>query len=296
MKAFIDYLQIEKKYSSHTITAYISDIEEFKSFLEERDSSIKLSKVNYPLVRSWIVFLVENKISNRTINRKIASLKAYYLFLVRSLEIDKSPFLQYTSLKVEKKISLPFSKKEIEKVFEQNSFQEDSFISFRDKSIIELFYATGIRRAELINLKISDFDFSQKIVKVLGKRNKERIIPLINSVIETIKKYIELRKNVQTEENFLFLTEKGKKIYPKLVYNIINSYFSSVSSKEKKSPHVLRHSFATHLLDNGADLNAVKELLGHEGLAATQVYTHSSLNELKNQYKIAHPRMQKNNN
>ena len=162
MKAFIDYLQIEKKYSSHTITAYISDIEEFKSFLEERDSSIKLSKVNYPLVRSWIVFLVENKISNRTINRKIASLK------------------------VEKKISLPFSKKEIEKVFEQNSFQEDSFISFRDKSIIELFYATGIRRAELINLKISDFDFSQKIVKVLGKRNKERIIPLINSVIETI--------------------------------------------------------------------------------------------------------------
>ena len=296
MKAFIDYLQIEKKYSSHTITAYISDIEEFKSFLEERDSSIKLSKVNYPLVRSWIVFLVENKISNRTINRKIASLKAYYLFLVRSLEIDKSPFLQYTSLKVEKKISLPFSKKEIEKVFEQNSFQEDSFISFRDKSIIELFYATGIRRAELINLKISDFDFSQKIVKVLGKRNKERIIPLINSVIETIKKYIELRKNIQTEENFLFLTEKGKKIYPKLVYNIINSYFSSVSSKEKKSPHVLRHSFATHLLDNGADLNAVKELLGHEGLAATQVYTHSSLNELKNQYKIAHPRMQKNNN
>lgn len=296
MKAFIDYLQIEKKYSSHTITAYISDIEEFKSFLEERDSSIKLSKVNYPLVRSWIVFLVENKISNRTINRKIASLKAYYLFLVRSLEIDKSPFLQYTSLKVEKKISLPFSKKEIEKVFEQNSFQEDSFISFRDKSIIELFYATGIRRAELINLKISDFDFSQKIVKVLGKRNKERIIPLINSVIETIKKYIELRKNIQTEENFLFLTEKGKKIYPKLVYNIINSYFSSVSSKEKKSPHVLRHSFATHLLDNGADLNAVKELLGHAGLAATQVYTHSSLNELKNQYKIAHPRMQKNNN
>lgn len=296
MKAFIDYLQIEKKYSSHTITAYISDIEEFKSFLEERDNYIKLSKVNYPLVRSWIVFLVENKISNRTINRKIASLKAYYLFLVRSLEIDKSPFLQHTSLKVEKKISLPFSKKEIEKVFEQNSFQEDSFISFRDKSIIELFYATGIRRAELINLKISDFDFSQKIVKVLGKRNKERIIPLINSVIETIKKYIELRKNVQTEENFLFLTEKGKKIYPKLVYNIINSYFSSVSSKEKKSPHVLRHSFATHLLDNGADLNAVKELLGHAGLAATQVYTHSSLNELKNQYKIAHPRMQKNNN
>lgn len=145
-------------------------------------------------------------------------------------------------------------------------------------------------------MKISDFDFSQKIVKVLGKRNKERIIPLINSVIETIKKYIELRKNVQTEENFLFLTEKGKKIYPKLVYNIINSYFSSVSSKEKKSPHVLRHSFATHLLDNGADLNAVKELLGHAGLAATQVYTHSSLNELKNQYKMAHPRMQKNNN
>lgn len=296
MKAFIDYLQIEKKYSSHTITAYISDIEEFKAFLQERDATISLPEVNYPLIRAWIVFLAENKISNRTINRKISSLKAYYSFLVRSLEINKSPFLQHIPLKVEKKISLPFSKKEIEDVLEQNNFEEESFISLRNKAIIELFYATGIRRAELIELKISNFDFSQKIVKVLGKRNKERIIPLINSVIETLKNYLELRKNIYIEENFLFITEKGKKIYPKLVYNIINSYFSSVSTKEKKSPHILRHSFATHLLDNGADLNAVKELLGHAGLAATQVYTHSSLNELKNQYEIAHPRMQKNNN
>ena len=161
----------------------------------------------------------------------------------------------------------------------------------RTKTIIELFYATGMRRAELIDLKISDIDFSQKIVKVLGKRNKERIIPLIHTVVETLEKYLTLRKEVETNEVFLFLTDKGKKMYPKLVYNIINSYFSTATTKLKKSPHVLRHSFATHLLDNGADLNAVKELLGHAGLAATQVYTHSSIAELKNQYKNAHPRM-----
>ena len=204
--------------------------------------------------------------------------------------INSSPFLQHIPLKTQKKISIPFSQKEIETVLSEAQEGED-YPQVRNRTIIELFYATGMRRAELIDLKISDIDFSQKTIKVLGKRDKERVIPLIPSVLESIQKYLDVRKSMDTSELYLFLTDSGKKMYPKLVYNIINSYFSSATTKQKKSPHVLRHSFATHLLDNGADLNAVKELLGHAGLAATQVYTHSSIAELKNQYKNAHPRM-----
>ena len=217
-------------------------------------------------------------------------MKAYYGFLVRSLVINSSPFLQHIPLKTQKKISIPFSQKEIETVLSEAQEGED-YPQVRNRTIIELFYATGMRRAELIDLKISDIDFSQKTIKVLGKRDKERVIPLIPSVLESIQKYLDVRKSMDTSELYLFLTDSGKKMYPKLVYNIINSYFSSATTKQKKSPHVLRHSFATHLLDNGADLNAVKELLGHAGLAATQVYTHSSIAELKNQYNNAHPRM-----
>ena len=287
--AFENYLRLEKKYSPHTVTAYLTDVEEFDAFLKEEDPTVELSKVNYPLIRSWIIHLVESKITNRSINRKIASLKAYYAFLVRSLAIKSTPFLQHIPLKTQKKLSIPFSEKEIEDVLSIPT-EEDSYTSLRNRMIIELFYATGIRRSELIELRINDIDLSQKTIKVLGKRNKERIIPLIHTVVESLEKYLLIRKDVETSEEFLFLTNNGKKMYPKLVYNIINSYFSSVTTKQKKSPHVLRHSFATHLLDNGADLNAVKELLGHAGLAATQVYTHSSIAELKNQYKNAHPR------
>ena len=289
-EAFENYLSLEKKYSSHTVTAYLADVQEFAVYLSEVEPTMLLPQVNYSLIRSWIIHLVESGITNRSINRKLASLKAYYAFLVRTLAIKDSPFVPHIPLKVPKKISIPFSSKEIDSVLSQ-PIVEDSYTQMRNKTIIELFYATGMRRAELIDLKISDIDFSQKTVKVLGKRNKERIIPLIHTVVETLEKYLTLRKGVETNEVFLFLTDKGKKMYPKLVYNIINSYFSTATTKLKKSPHVLRHSFATHLLDNGADLNAVKELLGHAGLAATQVYTHSSIAELKNQYKNAHPRM-----
>ena len=289
-EAFENYLSLEKKYSSHTVTAYLADVQEFAAYLSEVEPTMFLPQVNYSLIRSWIIYLVESGITNRSINRKLASLKAYYAFLVRTLAIKASPFVPHIPLKAPKKISIPFSSREIDSVLSQ-PIVEDSYTQMRNKTIIELFYATGMRRAELIDLKISDIDFSQKTVKVLGKRNKERIIPLIHTVVETLEKYLTLRKGVETNEVFLFLTDKGKKMYPKLVYNIINSYFSTATTKLKKSPHVLRHSFATHLLDNGADLNAVKELLGHAGLAATQVYTHSSIAELKNQYKNAHPRM-----
>ena len=290
METFKNYLSLEKKYSPHTVIAYLTDMEEFTAYLREKDTTVELSQVNYPLIRSWIIHLVESGITNRSINRKIASLKAYYGFLVRSLVINSSPFLQHIPLKTQKKISIPFSQKEIETVLSEAQEGED-YPQVRNRTIIELFYATGMRRAELIDLKISDIDFSQKTIKELGKRDKERVIPLIPSVLESIQKYLDVRKSMDTSELYLFLTDSGKKMYPKLVYNIINSYFSSATTKQKKSPHVLRHSFATHLLDNGADLNAVKELLGHAGLAATQVYTHSSIAELKNQYKNAHPRM-----
>ena len=290
METFKNYLSLEKKYSPHTVTAYLTDMEEFTAYLREKDATVELSQVNYPLIRSWIIHLVESGITNRSINRKIASLKAYYAFLVRSLVISSSPFLQHIPLKTQKKVSIPFSQKEIETVLSQAEEGGD-YPQVRNKTIIELFYATGMRRAELIELKISDIDFSQQTIKVLGKRSKERIIPLIPSVRMCLEQYLSVRKGLDTNELYLFLTDSDKKMYPKLVYNIINSYFSSATTKQKKSPHVLRHSFATHLLDNGADLNAVKELLGHAGLAATQVYTHSSIAELKKQYNNAHPRM-----
>ena len=290
ISAFSSYLALEKKYSVHTIKAYIADIEEFEAFISESEKEADLTKVHYSQIRSWIIQLIENKINTRSVNRKIASLKAFYKFLVLTSQIEKSPFLQHIPLKMEKKIAIPFSQKEIDKVIDEIE-ENNEFEAIRNKTIIELFYATGMRRSELVNLKISDIDLKQKSVKVLGKRNKERIIPLIDSIINTLNKYLVIRNSVNfNNEVFLFLTSKGKKIYQELVYRIINSYFSAVTSKEKKSPHILRHAFATHLLDNGADLNAVKELLGHSSLVATQVYTHSSLAELKKQYEFAHPR------
>lgn len=289
--AFLSYLSLEKKYSEHTIRAYKADIEEFAQFLNKKYSAVAMEKVQYSHIRSWVVDLVQSKINARSINRKMASLKAYYKFLVVSLQIEKTPFLLHQPLKMEKKVVVPFSVKEVSQVVD--TMETTDFSSVRDKTIMELFYATGIRRSELINLKVSDIDWGQKQIKVLGKRNKERLIPLIDSVLEVLKEYLEFRKEISSEENYLFLTSKGKKIYPELVYRVVNSHFGVVTTKEKKSPHILRHAFATHLLDNGADLNAVKELLGHSSLSATQIYTNSNLAELKKQYQKAHPRTNK---
>lgn len=289
--AFLSYLSLEKKYSEHTIRAYKADIEEFAQFLNKKYSAVAMEKVQYSHIRSWVVDLVQSKINARSINRKMASLKAYYKFLLVSLQIEKTPFLLHQPLKMEKKVIVPFSVKEVSQVVD--TMETTDFSSVRDKTIMELFYATGIRRSELINLKVSDIDWGQKQIKVLGKRNKERLIPLIDNVLEVLKEYLEFRKEISSEENFLFLTSKGKKIYPELVYRVVNSHFGVVTTKEKKSPHILRHAFATHLLDNGADLNAVKELLGHSSLSATQIYTNSNLAELKKQYQKAHPRTNK---
>ncbi len=291
---FIEYINYEKKYSPYTITAYKNDLETFQNFCENEFDEKDLSILPYSIIRSWIVDLVESNISNRTINRKISSLKSYYNFLLKTKQINQSPLYKHQALKIQKKVNVPFSQKEIIEVLQ--SFNDaEGFESVRDKLLIELLYTTGMRRSELIGLKNTSIDLSQSIVKVVGKRNKERQIPLLNSVIKSIETYRVEKMKINSKEDYFFITNKGNKMYPTLVYRIINEYFSKVSLKVKKSPHVIRHSFATHLLNEGADLNSVKELLGHSSLASTQVYTHSSLKDLKIMYNHAHPRGSKNN-
>ena len=290
-KSFYDYLSLEKNYSPHTISAYQKDLESFQQFVKDIYDQQTIDKVNYSQIRTWIIELVEAGIANRTINRKMSALNSYFKFLMKIEVIESNPLAKHKALKTSKKVQIPFSEEEITTVLD--SFDHDeSFEGLRNKAIIELFYSTGMRRAELVQLQLSDVDLGQQTVKVLGKRNKERIIPLLSSVQDTIGRYLEVRKKLEAifDERHLFLTNKGYKIYETLVYRIINEYFSMASHKVKKSPHILRHSFATHLLNQGADLNAVKELLGHSSLAATQVYTHSSIAELKKVHSKAHPR------
>ncbi|RKS15098.1 tyrosine-type recombinase/integrase [Flavobacterium sp. 120] len=292
--AFRDYLQLEKKYSSHTVTAYCNDITSFESFNTIHFDKQNIEQVNYSQIRSWIVSLVDNDISNTSVNRKIASLKAFYKFLLKTKQIEVSPLFKHKALKTPKLLQIPFSEKEVIDVLDiaQSAV---GFEGVRNKLVIDLFYTTGMRRAELISLKITNVDLSGSTIKVLGKRNKERIIPVLPIIKEQFALYLKERESLLSIEDhdYLFLTKKGLKLNDSFVYRLINSYFSTVSEKVKKSPHILRHTFATHLLNNGADLNSVKELLGHSSLASTQIYTHSSLSELKSVYKEAHPRGRK---
>tara|TARA_A100001011_G_scaffold134869_2_gene142189 strand:+ start:12249 stop:13139 length:891 start_codon:yes stop_codon:yes gene_type:complete len=289
--SFLDYLQLEKKYSQKTIIAYKNDLKSFQDFNYSKFDQKNIKGVNYSQIRSWIVSLVGDKISNTSINRKISSLNSYYKFLLKIGDIKINPLIEHKSLKTKSTIQLPFSETEISNVLNPLNFDK-SFEGYRDFLILELLYTTGIRRQELIDLKIQNIDYSNKRIKVLGKRNKERYIPLISSTIESIDKYLKYRdglKNIKSNDK-LFLTSKGKSIYDNLVYRITKKYFSGFSTKSKKSPHILRHSFATHLLNNGADLNSVKDLLGHTSLAATQVYTNRSIEEIKKVFKKTHPR------
>ncbi|MEP3838919.1 MAG: tyrosine-type recombinase/integrase [Algibacter sp.] len=292
--SFTDYLLLEKNYSKLTVNAYQNDLNEFSEFIKNEYNSNSINQVNYPQIRNWIVTLVEKGISNRTINRKVSALNTYYKFLLKTGDIDLNPLSKHKALKTSKKLQIPFSEVEIESVLDYLSLAND-FESVRNKFIIELFYSTGIRRIELVELKLSNLDLNNNTLKVLGKRNKERIVPLLKTVVETAETYLSFRKSLDSiiDVQQLFLTKKGVKIYETLVYRIINEYFSLASSKVKKSPHILRHSFATHLLNQGADLNAVKELLGHSSLASTQVYTHNSIAELKKVHINAHPRSKK---
>ena len=291
MQPFEQYLQLEKKYSIHTVTAYVNDVLFFQEFIAINFDNELLENVNYGLIRSWIVALVDSGISNSSVNRKMQSLKAFYKFLLKINQIKQSPLLKHKALKTPKILQIPFSEKEVDNVLDNLVF-EDSFDGVRDKLIIDLFYATGIRRAELINLKLYDVDLQTSTIKVLGKRNKERIIPILKTLEDQVKKYINYRTQIVavTPNDYFFLLQNSVKLNDSFVYRLINYYFSTVSEKVKKSPHILRHTFATHLLNNGASLNAVKELLGHASLASTQVYTHSSMAELKKVYSGAHPR------
>lgn len=291
LEAFVLYLELEKNYSAHTVRAYTSDIDEFTVYCLENHQLEEIQNVNYPLIRNWIVLLVGQGVSNRSINRKVSSLKSYYRFLLKTGDIQQNPLAKHKALKAEKKIQVPFSEHEMAQVLNAIEYTPD-FVGLRDKMIIELLYTTGIRRAELINLKMKDIDFSGKTIKVLGKRNKERILPVIPSLMDTMESYLKARGLISevVDNDYFLLTNNGHKIYETLVYRVINKYLSMVSPKVKKSPHMLRHTFATHLLNQGADLNAVKELLGHSSLASTQVYTHSSIAKLKEVHATTHPR------
>ncbi|EAS21113.1 site-specific integrase/recombinase XerD protein [Flavobacteria bacterium BBFL7] len=292
LKSYLDYLSFEKKYSQNTITAYEKDLEQFGLFLMD-EYDLEIQNASYPIIRTWLALLLDQQLSSRTVNRKVAALKSYFKFLLLIEQIDYHPLSNHKSLKVSKNIQIPFSKQEVQQILNA-SYDSEDFESVRDLLIIELFYVTGVRREELINLRIENVNLLSRTIKVVGKRNKERLIPMLESVKFKVEAYLLLKESIETDKRpELFVTRKGDKLYPGLVYRIIKSYFSKVSQKVKTSPHILRHSFATHLLDEGADLNAVKELLGHASLASTQVYTHSSMEMLKEMHRNAHPRSKK---
>lgn len=290
-KSFIDYLQYEKRYSGHTVVAYRNDLRQFFEFLKTQYETERVIDVAHIHIRSWIVSLIEQGLNNNSINRKISCLKAYFKYLKRTGEIAVNPMLKVVAPKSGKRLPVFVEEKNMEALFTPEMFSED-FEGKRDALIIELFYNTGIRLSELINLKESNVDLAQRQLKVLGKRNKERIIPISPSLEAIIGDYIALKKgmNFGNQGSHLIVKSDGVKLYEKLVYRIVNRYLGLVTTLKKKSPHVLRHTFATHMLNKGADLGAIKELLGHSSLAATQLYTHNSIEQLKDVHKKAHPK------
>lgn len=286
---FIKYLTFEKKFSRHTILAYQSDLHQYSEFCYNLDAP-KNVNLNYKIVRQWIVSLIESGISPRTVNRKITTLHTYYRYLQRECIIAKNPMQKVLSPKMKKTLPFFVENKQINELLDSKDIFGNDFEGVRNQLIIEIFYLTGIRLSELLNIQITDIDLSNLSLKVIGKRNKERIVPLSLSLKNLVNDYFDKRAEVNPKCNYLFLTKKGVKVYEKLVYRIVIGYLSLVSTIEKKSPHVLRHTFATHMLNNGADLNTIKELLGHANLSATQIYTHNSFERIKQVYKQAHPR------
>jgi integrase/recombinase XerC len=286
---FLDYLQLEKRYSIHTLKAYNTDLNLLSNYLQSTYQT-EITDVNHNMIRSWLVEELKKGNSPRTVNRKITTLKSFFKYLIKENIIQTDPTLRISSTKTSKKIPSFVSQEEMQKLLDHHSYEE-GYLGIRDKLMVELFYSTGIRLSELIHLRLKDVDFSNEQLKVLGKRNKERIIPITKELIKSLNQFLEEREKLSSiDHRFLLLTEKGKKLNPSLVYKRINTLISSVTSLEKRSPHILRHTFATHMLNNGADLNVIKELLGHANLSATEVYTHNSVEKLKQVYNNAHPR------
>lgn len=294
---YIDYLRFERRYSAHTILAYHTDLDDFTKFLSLQYSITDMLQADHTLIRSWLINLIDRKISPRSINRKLSTLKSFYRYCQKQDLIPNSPMLKVVAPHTSKQLPVFLTHDNLDDLLGKVEFAP-GYEGSRDKMIITLFYATGIRRMELIQLKTSDLDLEKGTLKVLGKRNKERIVPFGGNVITMLKTYLEKRDEFLTENNHeiqnntqsLFVTSRGLPVYPRLVYSIVHKYLSLIASNSKLSPHVLRHTFATHMLDDGADLNAIKEILGHSSLAATQVYTHNTIEKLKTIYKQAHPR------
>jgi len=287
---FFDYLSKEKNFSKNTVVAYKNDLETFKLFCLDQYEIKDISLVAYPIIRNWIINLSEKNLSPLTINRKISSLSKYYDFLLKTQVNKVSPLKNHKRLKVQKKLIIPFSEDEVFKVVDV--FSKD-FEGKRNLLIVDTLYSTGIRRDELINIKLNNVFLNEDLIKVLGKRNKERLVPVLSGLNKRIKDYLNFRKKIDSTSSNLFITNKGKSIGPSLVYRVVKKYFSKVSTKVKTSPHVLRHSFATHMLNNGADINSIKEIMGHSSLASTQIYTKIKLPTIINDYKKNHPRERK---
>lgn len=295
---FTNYLSYEKHFSPHTVTAYTNDLNQFSSYLQKQFDTTETGLINHQMIRSWLVQLMNDHVSPRSVGRKLSSLKTFYKYLLREGIVEVNPLAKVQPPRMEKRLPVFVEEVPMQRLLDEKgedgegnqiTFGTD-FTGCRNKLLIMLFYSTGIRLSELIGLKQHDIDFYRQTIKVLGKRNKERIIPITRELSAEITGFIELKSALGMADQYLLLTAKGEQMYPKLVYTVVKTYLTKVTSIEKRSPHVLRHTFATHLLNKGADLNAIKELLGHASLAATQVYTHNSIERLKNIYKNKHPR------
>ncbi len=286
---FIEHLKFEKRYSPHSLIAYEGDLKHWLLFLHSEYEVSALNEVNASFIRSWLVSLMEAGLEARSVNRKITTLKSFYKYAVRSNWVEVNPMGKITSPKVSKRLPVYIEAEKLDLMLDNQLF-EDDFDGRRDHLILELFYGTGMRLSELIGLSIQNVDIRNLQLKVTGKRNKQRIIPLFPSLANQLSKFIDERNRITSENSILFIRKDGKALYPALVYRLVKKYLSTVSTQKKRSPHVLRHSFATEMLNKGADLNAIKEILGHANLSATQVYTHNTIEKLKAAYKQAHPR------
>jgi integrase/recombinase XerC len=286
---FIEYLKFEKRYSSHTLIAYENDLRQFAAYVLDTYEVSKLDEIQSSIVRSWLVSMMDNGLSPRSVNRKITALKSMFRYAIKSGWLVVNPMYKVSSPKMPKKLPEYVDAEKLDLLLDTAEFSSD-FNGRRDHLIIELFYGTGMRLSELLGLKIEDVQLNTKQVKVTGKRNKQRIIPLFDMLVKELKVYLSERNEIATSHREVFIFEDGSVLYPVYVYRLVNKYLSLVSTKKKKSPHVLRHSFATEMLNKGADLNAIKELLGHASLSATQVYTHNTIEKLKAAYLLAHPR------
>ena len=291
IQSFLDFLKYEKRYSVHTLTAYQTDITDFIDFLETKFGAVSLKEVNHNYVRSWLAQLKETGLTAKSINRKISSLKSFFKYHLRTGAIESTPMSQVISPRISKRLPVFVNEEDAGKLIASLTNSTENWKTLNAKMLITIFYATGMRLSELINLKEKQVDFSKTQIKVLGKGNKERLIPISKGLAQAIIDYQQLKKKeFENPDDFLLITEKGKKLYPKYAYLLVNQILGQASTLDKKSPHILRHSFATHLMNNGADLNAVKELLGHSSLASTQVYTHNTIGKLKEVHRKAHPK------